>query len=240
MNRSADKIGTINQWSANASCLATPPIGCVLHLLGLPGGGSKIYDQSPYGNIGTITGATWIRTPGGLWCLNFDGSDDYVVVADALSLDITDAITLVAWINPVKGTVSGYHEVFDKRGAGVFYNLAVDETDDKLRTAGLGGFYVSNVITFGTWQHIAVTYSKDLPSANIKGFVNGAGVGTQAYTAPIDTNANRLGIGAQNPDHGLGHYLKGCIALPRIYNRALSTLEIQNQFNREKNLFGVW
>jgi len=34
-----------------------PELGCVHYLPGLPGGGSKIHDRSPCGNIGTITGA---------------------------------------------------------------------------------------------------------------------------------------------------------------------------------------
>jgi hypothetical protein len=34
--------------------------------------------------------------------------------------------------------------------------------------------------------------------------------------------------------------LDGSVALPRIYNRVLTALEVQNHFNREKHLFGVW
>ena len=76
-----------------------PEIGCVLSLTGLPGGGSTIYDRSTYGNHqGTITGATWRYTPGGLWCLSFDGNDDYVRVPYSTSLDITDQITLELWV----------------------------------------------------------------------------------------------------------------------------------------------
>ena len=40
-----------------------PQLGCVLSLTGLPGGGNKTYDRSPYGNIGTIIGATWMSCP---------------------------------------------------------------------------------------------------------------------------------------------------------------------------------
>ena len=55
-----------------------PELGSVLYLTGLPCGGSKIYDRSPYGNHGTITGATWKRLPSGLWYLDLDALDDYV------------------------------------------------------------------------------------------------------------------------------------------------------------------
>ena len=75
-----------------------PEPGCVLYLPGLPGGGGKIYDKSSYGNHGTITGAAWKRLPTGLWCLSFDGSDDYVNCGNSESLSIPDAITIKAWV----------------------------------------------------------------------------------------------------------------------------------------------
>ena len=73
-------------------------LGCVLHLPGLPGGDSTIHDRSPYGNHGTITGATWKRLPSGLWCLSFDGSDDYVTVGLGASINITGPFTTKAWV----------------------------------------------------------------------------------------------------------------------------------------------
>ena len=54
-----------------------PDIGCVLRMSGRPQGGPVIFDDSPYGNHGTIVGATPVRLPSGLWVLNYDG-DDYV------------------------------------------------------------------------------------------------------------------------------------------------------------------
>ena len=40
-----------------------PELGCVLYLPGLPGGGSRIHDRSPYANNGTVAGATWRHLP---------------------------------------------------------------------------------------------------------------------------------------------------------------------------------
>ena len=118
MNWSVGKIGTIYQRSAQAIDLSTPPIGCVLDLPGLPGGGNKIYDRSPYGNIGTIIGATWLRTPSGLWVLSFDGSDDYVDCGSGSSLDITGGITVEVWAkcDGATGSVSIAHDPQNKEG----------------------------------------------------------------------------------------------------------------------------
>ena len=58
--------------------------------------GSTLYDKSGTGNHGTIYGAT--STPGKIkQALQF-GGDDYVEVPDNSTLDITDEITIEAWI----------------------------------------------------------------------------------------------------------------------------------------------
>ncbi|RLI91232.1 MAG: hypothetical protein DRO95_04750, partial [Candidatus Altiarchaeales archaeon] len=54
-------------------------------------------DISKYGNDGTIYGATWTDGKFGK-ALSFDGVDDYVDCGNDSSLDITDAITIEAWI----------------------------------------------------------------------------------------------------------------------------------------------
>ena len=70
----------------------------VLSLPGLPGGGSKIYDRSSYGNNVTVMGATWKVLPSGLWHLYFDGTDDYLCPGDDSQYDITGQVTLGAWV----------------------------------------------------------------------------------------------------------------------------------------------
>jgi len=82
--------------SQNNLVFNPPILGCVLFLSGLPGSSSKIYDRSPYGNHGTITGATWKRLPSGLWYLDYDGTDDYVNCGDDTSL-LADILTIETW-----------------------------------------------------------------------------------------------------------------------------------------------
>ncbi|MFX0090371.1 MAG: LamG-like jellyroll fold domain-containing protein, partial [Candidatus Hodarchaeota archaeon] len=54
-------------------------------------------DSSVYGNDGTIYGATWIPGVSGT-ALNFDGIDDYVKVVDSTSLDVSQNLTVEAWV----------------------------------------------------------------------------------------------------------------------------------------------
>ena len=66
------------------------------------GSGSTILDDSTFGNDGTLSGdPTWVSGQHGL-ALALDGSGDYATVPDAASLDLTDAITIAAWVRPAE------------------------------------------------------------------------------------------------------------------------------------------
>lgn len=243
MNRSAGKIGIIDQRSAHANGLSTPPIGCVLHLVGLPGGGNKIYDRSPYGNIGTITGATWHKLPSGLWCLSFDGNDDYVDCGNDSSLNITGAVTVEVWLKPISIHTSNWAGIVWKGGdwAVKGYHLVQLRSIDNgivrwaiINDAGTGTNVQSSTgATVDNWWHICGTFDGSI----MRLFINGTEEGTPVAQTDIGSNPSRhLTIGKA----AAGTCQNSLIVLPRIYNRALSALEIQNHFNREKHLFGVW
>jgi concanavalin A-like lectin/glucanase superfamily protein len=72
-----------------------------------------------------------------------------------------------------------------------------------------------------TWSYLAVTYD----GANIRLYVNGTLVATQAKTGTIATSTNPLEIGS---DHIYSQFFKGMIDEIRIYNLALSATQIQS------------
>lgn len=238
MNWSAGKIGTINQRLAHANSLSTPPIGCVLHLLGLPGGGNKIYDRSPYANIGSIIGAVWKRLPSGLWVLDFDGNDDYVDCGNNESLNPLSAVTAELWFNPSKpytdlANVVGHMIIkngvwameWSRNDGRMWFYL---DDSGSTRHSGAG----NTVYQPNTSYHIAMTYDGQY----LRFYTNGAEDATPLeFTDTIkDVPTANVYITTS------GYPFPGLIALPKVYNRALSALEIQNSFNREKHLLGVW
>lgn len=83
-----------------------PSVNSVLYLPGYPPQGSTIVDHSGQGNDGTITGATWAKDVRGLDYLDFDGSDDKVVIGSAATFkwlhgaeDTTDfKFTIKLWM----------------------------------------------------------------------------------------------------------------------------------------------
>ncbi|MDP2919372.1 MAG: LamG domain-containing protein [Dehalococcoidia bacterium] len=218
--------------------------GCVLFLPGLPGGGDRIYDSGPYGNHGTITGALWTRLPSGLWCLSFDGVDDIVQCADSRSLDFPEQFTIIAWIK--RNSLNRRDIIIAKRDGGSGYNsFEMDVTNDPshldclyLSYQGNDGTWESNIFSQGTvdtsWRQVAVTRSPQ----KIRFFIDGKldAAESPPTVNPVALSTNYVGIGGVT---WLALF-SGCIAMPRLCNRVLSALEIQNLFNREKSLFGAW
>ena len=226
-----------------------PQLGCVLSLTGLPGGGSKIYDRSPYGNIGTITGATWVRLPSGLWCLSFDGGDDYVDCGNANSLRITGSLTLAAWVKPAGNNTNkdiiGNVDYVALPYLG--YRLTLGATSDiEFRVEGGGETRVNAQIlapySADEWIQLVAVYDISVPTLYL--YKNGVDTeGTISGTIPSSLNSvdhNVYIAAGENNGSAIDYFFNGPIALPRVYNRVLSALEIQNHFNREKHLFGVW
>jgi len=217
-----------------------PKLGCTLYLPGLPGGNSRIYDRSPYGNYGTITGATWKRLPSGLWFLSFDGTDDYVGCGSNASLKALP-ISVELWFRRLGAGSSGTDSLISPNlyAGDKGWSIEIIEATPAIQVHGRGG---TSTLTLGpstivddTWYYVAFA-----AAANEQRFyLNGTEEDSNTLAVPFAYNSFNLTIGA-HPLSPAYRFVNCDIALPRIYNYALSALEIQNHFNQEKHLFGVW
>ena len=219
--------------------LDPPELGYILHLSGLPGSGSKIYDRSPYGNHGSITGATWVRTPGGLWCLSFDGSDDYVSIADARSLDLSTGNSMACWVAlPVRAGSSPTLNLICCKTSNYTCGLIRHEPAagshmiiyhaDNYDAAKYASFVFAGD---NNWHFLVGTFSGTRTKVYWDAILQDTATSDDTWTNNTETLKILGGIASR--------YKDGKIALLKIYNRPLSALEIQNHFNREKHLFGV-
>jgi hypothetical protein len=228
------------------SVFAPPALGTNLALTGLPGGGSKIHDRSPYGNHGALIGATWKRLPSGLWALRFDGIDDYVSVPDHESFSNPGSqLTVIIWA--LRDVIGADHTLIGSwwDGTGRAYYINISNTNKAAFSVGTGGgtgpeaksITGSTSIPAGAYYQIAGVYD----GVNLRLFVNALSDATPvAQTGSVHNGTLPLFLGAYQSVGSPADFHKGEIALPRIYNRALSALEIQDSFNREKQFFGVW
>lgn len=215
-----------------------PELGCMLCLNGLPAGGAYVHDKSSYGNHDSITGAVWKKLPSGLWCLDFDGGDDFVSVTHSPSLNFSQQISVLAWVKrnawAQAGGIARKKEEWGVQNAWTGSpGYAAGKFEFHLMVGGTDTHFCSNTVGIdGVWYALVATYD----GSNMKIYLNGLLDNTKPQTGSIGSSANSLKIG----EDGYGNYFNGQIALVRVFNRPLVALEIQNVFNREKSLFGVW
>jgi hypothetical protein len=190
------------------------------------GQGLTTADLSGRGNNGTISGATWAGATSGRFgnALVFNGTSNFVNVADSASLDMTNALTLEAYVFPTVAP-TGWRTIVAKETAGglVYFLHANDNTNRPFMGFTQGGAErnVSAVaaLAVNVWTHLAATYD----GANQRFYVNGTQVSTRAQTGAIDVSTGSLRIGGTA---AYGEFFQGRIDEVRIYNRALSAAEI--------------
>jgi hypothetical protein len=226
---------------------APPALGSVLSLTGLPGGNDKIHDRSPYGNHGTITGATWQRLASGLWCLSFDGSDDYVNLGNHGSLDLVNGATIALWFMltanaPAAGAYLISKDEYSAPDNNAGYTMVVLNTSHIINVDFRNNL-VSNLastvaVQKDRWYNLVATFE---PNTAFRLYLNGSldAADTTNIPATQKTTTNNCNLGRLQRAPG-NSYFPGRIAMVRLYNRPLSALEIQNRFHREKHLFGEW
>jgi hypothetical protein len=211
------------------------PPGCVLCLPGLPGADSKTQDRSHHGNHGTITGATWTRLPSGLWCLSFDGTDDLVTVPHTSELDIaTGSFTARCW---VWGDSASPDTVYMMRKGSAKYW--------QLRTSLKHPLFI---LYDGANSPQAQDNNTDLDDEAWHQIIGVRDYGRKIYLyvdgVEAATANDIAGSIADTGDLVIGNlttsWYKGKIALQLLTQGAWTALDVQNCFNHEKHLFGVW
>ncbi len=154
---------------------------------------------------------------------SFDGSSDFVEVADSSILQTNGNMTLTAWINPT-GTTS-FRVVVMKRDAGgsnyTFY--LSDDATPKLRFFdGSTATSSTDTITKDEWQHIALSINSGVTDGSVF-YINGIASGTATFTITADDAP--FTIGKHQTDDT---YYNGEISQVGIWQGALSQAKIQS------------
>jgi len=188
------------------------------------GFGTIVTDASGNGNTGTIGTATWTTSGKYGNALSFNGTSARVTVNDSNSLDLTTRMTLEAWLFPT--AVGGWRDVIYKGTDDIYYLMGSSDNS----TPAIGGTFSpsalrgSSNLPLNAWTHLAGTYD----GTTMRLYVNGVQVSSRAQTGPIQTSTAALTMGG---DPLYGQYFAGRIDEVRIYNRALSSAEIQSDLS---------
>ena len=175
--------------------------------------------------------------------LTFDGSNDYITVADKDSLDLTQ-MTVSAWF---RQTVASQNGVISKgAGTGGTDNYLLQTWSDK--KAYFSIFSVTQrqvssgttLIPLNQWFHLAGTYD----GVTLRLYLNGQQVGTLGVAVTPTVNTGPLEIGRDNASTDGVFYFPGKIDEVRVYNRALSPSEIKSLYYGKyisyTGLVGYW
>ena len=187
------------------------------------GTGTTVTDQSGNGNNGTLTNTTWVAAGKYGRALSFNGTSSRLTVPNSTSLQLSTGMTLETWVNPT--TVSSAWRDIIEKGNDNYYLMAT--TDRTSFPAGGGTFggananaYATGILPTNSWTHLATTYD----GTNLRLYVNGTLVATQAKTGAITTSTSALTIGS---DPFYGQFFNGQIDELRIYKTALTQTQIQ-------------
>ena len=189
------------------------------------GSGSTSADSSANGNRAQLTGDTRWSTSGKFGgALVLEGGSDGAAVPAGDSLNVTNGLTIEAWIHPA--AVAGHPMVLMREAAGEegAYSLGLAGNKGGLSarirtTNGLFAATVANAaVPPNAWTHVAATYD----GTQLRVYRNGIEVGSTRASGSIvrSTKPLWLGRGAK------GDALSGVLDEVRVYNRALQAAEL--------------
>jgi hypothetical protein len=165
---------------------------------------------------------------------SFDGSDDYMQVADQ-SVMRPAQITLEAWVRPGDASPSGNRTLIAKTSTigapsngyglqqtsgGNVVRFWINGTSSVASTSE----FVDAPLVVSAWSHVVATY--DLTTLRI--FVNGVQIASKAFTTAINHSTQPLVLGGSAT---AGTHWNGALDEPVIYNRALTAVEALARYN---------
>jgi len=161
----------------------------------------------------------------------FNGDNAYLDCGNDPSLDITDAITIEAWVKPDTLSQDSIVVCQDVPSSSGKIAIGIYTTENKILLGvtynPVGLFGISSYLTAGQWQHWVEVY--DITNDTIKFYLDGKEQTLIDVYERFYTNGGTLRIGARETER----YFNGAIDEVRIYNRALSADEIKTHYQPE-------
>ena len=200
-------------------------------------------DISGKGNNGTINNATF--NSDGYFA--FGGSGDYISFASASELQFLNRLpyTLEVWTYPTSNPgASTWTGIFNREDSSVGsrdgYNIYLNGGSGTLHlvterfctgTATAVEKDYNNSDLLNIWHHVVATYD----GTTLRLYRNGVQLNSATSTGNITNTSKTLEIGRR----GTGSYFIGRLTGQKIYNKALSVSEIQQNFNASRGRYGI-
>ncbi len=189
---------------------------------------NDVKDSSGNNNNGTIAGAPTYAAGKIGSALALNGTTDYVDCGTGATLNITDNVTLAAWIKPFN-LGNGAYQNFVSKGDQA-YHLQQSNGNTLEFCIYDGGWYAVNSATVqptlnNSWHHVAGTYD----GVQLKLYVDGVLVAGRLRAGAIATTTYSVSIGRNAQESG--RQFNGTIDDVRIYRGALPKSEVSKLAN---------
>ena len=210
-----------------------------------PGSGTTWKDLSGRGHHMTLNnGPTFNSNFGGY--LDFDGTNDSATVEIGNLAGTTKDATISIWMdgdynNSTHRGIIGFRQSGNNNG---FFILRLANTNDKLemRIANSGGQFdvkdaTNNVPTVNSriWCNLCLTYSNS--NTLITGYYNGKKLGSTTTNATA-FQSNMKSFSIAKSSHSTSHMAHMKASSAMVYEKCLSSLEVEQNYNALKGRFG--
>ena len=169
--------------------------------------------------------------------MNFDGTDDYLEVADNSALDLTSAMSFEFIVKADSSQGNSFPRLMDKSTYLIHlsqtspFTIAMNITvsGGTLRQTAIGTAFTADKYT-----HIVCTYDGQFG----KIYVNGFGLFERDFSSSADcsTNNSSLKFGGNG---ATTRPLNGELPISRVYNRVLSAGEVEQNFTALRGRFNI-
>ncbi|MGC9316804.1 MAG: LamG domain-containing protein [Armatimonadota bacterium] len=197
------------------------------------GDGPIARDLSGAGNDGRLHGPSRVERGEG-HALAFNGVDDYVDCGAGTSLDLREAVSLEAWVQPLAVPAGEPLIVGKSTGS---YGLTMYRDGQCWWYISSGGNNLKAPVEVGAWNHIVGTFD----GTTMALYVNGERVGSRDSQFEQIAQGGRLSMGAVVGGAGVptGAHFQGLIDDVRVYGAALGAEEIQTRYKRTAGGYGA-
>jgi peptidoglycan/xylan/chitin deacetylase (PgdA/CDA1 family) len=192
------------------------------------------YLDSKRGQIDVVTQSDWYAN-----FAEVPTTRDYIDTGQTFESTFQDSFSISKWIKPDDGQPASAIQMFTgiNTGNGLIYlkintngSIQFDyEQVDPYQTNAISGVVFANGQE--TWHHIVGTIEKIGTSAQAKIYLDGVLVGDSGIVADVDMaswdESGHIFVGAFNNDGGIGAPFSGSLDDIRIYNKALSPVQIR-------------
>ena len=190
----------------------------------------------------TTNGSPAFTSTGQASYFTFNGSSQYILTANLIGQSLSSNVTIECWVNTSadngvivteQGTLpvnTGWH---DSQIEIVSGNLEVATWE---YTIGGGSGTLVGPVTRNVWQQYTLTQN----ATTTTGYINGSTTASVAHVRTFGAAVLHYGIMlGDTTSLGDGSYLAGNWSIFKVYNRALTQAEVQQNYNALKGRYGL-